>query len=59
MRPHDGINARYNTGPHDGMICDENMAHGIHHSAGLEAMPLVENEGRALTEDKLHMTITQ
>ena len=59
MGPHDGINVRDNTGPHDGMICDENMAHGVDHSADLEAVSLVENDSRALTENELQMTEKQ
>ena len=53
MRPHDGVNVRDNTGTRDGMICDENGAHGIDQSADLGAVSLVENDGRAVTEDEL------
>ena len=59
MRPPDVISVRDNTGPHDGMICDENMAHGIDHSADREAVSLVEDDGRAVKEEELQMTVTQ
>ena len=59
MRPDDCIKVRDNMGPHDGMICGENMAHGIDNSAVGGAMTLVENDGRAVTKDELHMTFTQ
>ena len=58
-RPHNSIKVRENTRPHDGMICGENMAHGIDDSAGLEAMQLVGNDGRAVTKDEPHVTVTQ